>query len=63
MGNYESAVGFFTNSIECINTEPAYFNNRASAYIQLKNTDAALNDSLQVIKLDINNVKGHMRIV
>ena len=30
-GNYASAIGFYSNAIECVPTDPAFYNNRAHA--------------------------------
>mgnify|MGYP002632891682 CR=1 FL=1 len=44
-GNLESALGFFTNSIECTPNNPSLYNNRSSTQFKLANIEAAYQDA------------------
>ncbi|GFS35071.1 sperm-associated antigen 1, partial [Trichonephila inaurata madagascariensis] len=58
--DYEEAVLYYTRSLSVLKT-PRTLNNRAQAYLKLKNYFAAVVDCNEVISLEPNNVKALFR--
>jgi len=49
--NFEKAIHHYDNAIKLNPDEPAYYNNRAAAYLELKNADKAIESCNKAIEL------------
>jgi tetratricopeptide (TPR) repeat protein len=58
---YDEAVVFYTRSLHLVSTDPAVLNNRALAFLRLKQLDNALNDVSLVLQQDATNWKALWR--
>ncbi|KAM4029327.1 sperm-associated antigen 1 [Anomaloglossus baeobatrachus] len=59
-GDYEEAISYYSRSISVLPSAAAY-NNRAQAWIKLKNWQNALNDCEQTLDVDHDNIKALLR--
>ena len=48
--NYEQAIDYFTQAIECNPNDHVFFSNRSNSYVNLKQYGKALEDAEQCIK-------------
>ncbi|KAI8880169.1 TPR-like protein [Backusella circina FSU 941] len=61
LGNYQHAVGLYTQAIEASPETSTYYNNRAAAFVMLKNYSEAANDCRIATQLDPTNGKAFLR--
>lgn len=60
-GKYRESIELYTKAIELCPNTPAYYGNRAAAYMMIKKYKEAISDSKSAIAIDKNFVKGYLR--
>ncbi|CAF0728958.1 unnamed protein product [Brachionus calyciflorus] len=60
-GKYKEAVDLYTQAIDLVPKNAAYYGNRAAAYFMLKKYKEVVNDSKVALSIDPKYVKGYLR--
>ena len=60
--NYQAAINHYSEAIELCPTEPAYFTNRAIAYLKIDKFDEAKGDCQQALNINPNFAKAYNRL-
>jgi small glutamine-rich tetratricopeptide repeat-containing protein alpha len=60
--DYHTAIDFYTQALKLIPTNPIYLSNRAAAYINVKEYDAAIRDAEIAVDTDPSYGKGWSRL-
>lgn len=58
---YRKSIDLYTKAIELCPNAPAYYGNRAAAYMMIKKYKEAIADSKAALAIDENFVKGYLR--
>ena len=61
-GKYNAAIELYGEAIQCDGSNPAYYTNRAIAYLKIDDFDAAMNDCKQALNIDPKFAKAYNRI-
>ena len=61
--DYKGAIALYTKAIKLDSTNPAYYGNRAAAYLMIMGYKEANADCDTILSLDSSNVKAHFRKV
>ena len=62
MGNYQAAISAYTDAIETKNDEPAFYTNRAIAFIKLENFAKAQEDCKAALRVNPKFAKAYNRL-
>ena len=61
-GQFQSAIDLYGQAIECDGTNPAYYTNRAIAYLKIEDFNLAMNDCKTALNIDPKFAKAYKRI-
>ena len=61
-GQFNAAINFYSDAIECDPNEPAYYTNRAIAYIKLEKFLMAKQDCQRALSINPNFAKAFNRL-
>lgn len=61
-GNYQAAIDLYGQAIDYCPSNPAYFTNRAIAYLKLEDFNSAMNDCKLALSIDAKFAKAYNRL-
>ena len=61
--SFQEAINYYSEAVDTLPNEPAYYTNRAIAYLKIDNFDLAMNDCKKALEINPQFVKAYNRMV